>query len=97
MLAAQNLSLWGSETPRQIRWAFFCFEFLVSSLKFEIRGSKLLQNKAVSPNPKHAHSNLHALAFYFKLSASLAFPRKIYKKRHHGRDLPSGNADRPVM
>ncbi len=36
MLAAQNLSLWGSETPRQIQWAFFCFEFWVSSLKFEV-------------------------------------------------------------
>jgi len=23
MLAAQNLSSWGSETPRQIQWAFF--------------------------------------------------------------------------
>jgi hypothetical protein len=23
--AAQNLSLWGSETPRQIQWAFFLF------------------------------------------------------------------------
>jgi hypothetical protein len=40
MLAAQNLSLWGSETPRQIQWAFFCFEFWVSSLKFEVAAKK---------------------------------------------------------
>ena len=34
MLAAQNLSLWGSETPRQIQWAFF---FYVRGSKFEVR------------------------------------------------------------
>jgi len=27
MMAAQNLSLWGSETPYQIQWAFFIFYF----------------------------------------------------------------------
>jgi hypothetical protein len=30
MMAAQNLSLWGSETPYQIQWAFF-----ISSFEFQ--------------------------------------------------------------